>query len=258
MAQERRCRPAVARFPPVQHPVKHVVREPSARDYPTGPPLGQSCSAHPTSCPALEGPRCPRWTNDQCTRGVFRPASLLPSVAADVAPIHVVIALRRKGDMPALAPIDENFFDTAPVRFAATWQPGRNAKEVWQDLTDGPLHWCRGLTIRWTSPEPFGVGTTRRAGILGALQADERFFLWEEGHRQAFSFTHTNLTLFRRGGEYYEVEPTGPGTCRFTWKFAVEPTPAGRLGNGGTKLLVTSLFRDTTRYFGTPAVSRSK
>ncbi|MBT1098045.1 SRPBCC family protein [Streptomyces sp. Tu102] len=87
--------------------------------------------------------------------------------------------------------------------------------------------WCRGLTISWTSPRPFGVGTTRQVGVFGALQADERYFLWEEGRRQAFHITRANLPLFKRFGEYYDIEPRSDTTCRFTWKVAAEPTLSG-------------------------------
>lgn len=151
--------------------------------------------------------------------------------------------------MASLAPIDEAFFDTAPLRFTRTWEVDQPAAQLWQEMTERPLHWCRGLSIRWISPTPFGVGTTRHVGVLGALQADEYFFLWEEGRRNAFYFTHANLPVFKRFGEYYEIEPTGPDTCRFTWRLAAEPTPIGRLGNLANTLLVHSLFRDTTRHF---------
>lgn len=151
--------------------------------------------------------------------------------------------------MPTLEPIDEAFFETAPVRFARSWEAPMPAAELWQELTDRPLHWCRGLSIRWTSPQPFGVGTTRHVAVLGALQADEHFFLWEEGRRSAFFFTRANLPVFEQFGEYYEVEPAGETTCRFTWKLAARPTTIGRPGNLANALLVRGLFRDTTRYF---------
>ena len=152
--------------------------------------------------------------------------------------------------MPAPATIDEAFFDTAPVRYATTWDVAVPAAELWHDLTDRPLHWCRGVSVRWTSPRPFGVGTTRRVGVLGALRADEYYFLWEEGRRHAFHIARANLPLFKRFGEYYEVEPIGEHKCRFTWKIATELTALGRLNKPAVSLLVTSLFRDTTRYLG--------
>lgn len=150
-----------------------------------------------------------------------------------------------------MSPVDETFFENAPVRFARTWEVDAPAEALWREMSDRPLHWCRALRIRWTSPRPFSVGTTRHVGVLGLLQADEHFFLWEEGRRSAFYFTRANLPAFRRFAEYYEYEATGESTCRFTWKLAAEPTILGRLGGPGNALLVKSLFRDTDRFLAT-------
>ena len=153
--------------------------------------------------------------------------------------------------MKRTQPIDLSFFDSAPEVYQDEWDINVPAEQFWPDLVDNPLHWCRGLKIRWTSPRPFGVGTTRHVSALGTIQADEHFFLWEEGVRFAFHFTRSNIPLFRRFGEYYELTPTGPSSCRFTWKLAAEPTLFGRAGGVITSTLFRSLFRDTTKYVKT-------
>jgi len=153
--------------------------------------------------------------------------------------------------MPRTEPIDLSFFDSAPNVYEDQWDINVSAKRFWPDLVDNPLHWCRGLKIRWTSPRPFGVGTTRHVSVLGAIQADENFFLWEEGVRFAFHFTRANLPLFRRFGEYYEVQPTGPDSCRFIWKIAGEPTLVGKAAAPMNSLIFRSLFNDTARYVKT-------
>jgi hypothetical protein len=150
--------------------------------------------------------------------------------------------------MPRTEPIDLAFFDSAPAVYEDQWDINVPAAQFWPDLVDNPLHWCRGLKIRWTSPRPFGVGTTRHVGVLGVLQADEHFFLWEEGVRFAFHFTHANIPLYRRLGEYYELKPTGPNSCQFIWKIAVEPTLLGKAGSVGNSMLCKGFFRDTTKY----------
>ena len=153
--------------------------------------------------------------------------------------------------MPSLAPVDESYFARAPQLFVGTWSIAQPAERVWAELTgDRPLHWCRGLSIAWTSPKPFGVGTTRRARVLGgAMTVEECFFLWDEGRRYAFYFTHANLPVFASVGEDYVVEPDGPDRCRFTWRVAMTPTPLGRPGAPVNKLLFSRFFRDTGRYF---------
>jgi hypothetical protein len=155
-----------------------------------------------------------------------------------------------------LQPVDETFFDAAPKRFAETFEIQRPAAEVWADLVaDGALSFCRSLRgARWTSPRPFGVGTTRTMPALyGALVIDERYFRWEEGRRQSFWVERASLPLFRRFAEDYLVEETSPATCRFTWTIAAEPSPAGRPGGPLNAAIVKGLFKDTRRHFGLPA-----
>jgi hypothetical protein len=153
--------------------------------------------------------------------------------------------------VPKLEPIDETFFESARLRYVQSWDIDRPAADVWRDLVENPLHWCKTLSIGWTSAPPFGVGTTRRVKVLGLLVSNEYYFVWDEGRRNAFYFTDANLPLFKRFGEDYVVEPTGEGTCRFTWTLAGDPTVIGVPGKPLLNWLVAGFFRDTSRYFGT-------
>jgi hypothetical protein len=110
---------------------------------------------------------------------------------------------------------------------------------------DGALDWCRGLRTRWISDRPFAVGTTREAKVLGLLTVQERYFVWEEGRRQAFFVTEADLPLFRSLAEDYVIEPDGPDRCQFTWSAAAAPTTLGRPGAPLNKLLLESIFRAT-------------
>ena len=151
-----------------------------------------------------------------------------------------------------LQPVDETFFDSAPKRFAETFEINRPAGEVWDELVeDGALSFCRSLKgAKWTSPRPFGVGTTRTMPALyGALVVEERYFLWEEGRRQSFYAERTSLPMFRRFAEDYVVEGTSPTTCRFTWVIALDPSPAARPGGPVNAAIVKGLFKDTRRHF---------
>ena len=149
-------------------------------------------------------------------------------------------------------PVDESFFDAAPVRLVGVFDVPRPAAEVWAELTsDRPLAWCRALeSVTWTSPRPFGVGTTRVARSVGGISTlHERFFRWEEGRRHSFYAEETSMPMFRRIGEDYLVEPTSVGACRFTWTIAMEPRPAARVANPLSRLLLATLFRDTRRHY---------
>lgn len=149
-----------------------------------------------------------------------------------------------------MKPVDESFFQTAPQRFAHSWEISRPADSVWTELTgDKPLCWCNGLSITWTSPAPFGVGTTRTSTVLGLIKVQERYFLWEEGRRKAFYGAAMNLPLLTSLAEDYLLEPRGENACRFTWRIAVAPSPLGKRGAPVNKLLFEQAFRDTSRHF---------
>lgn len=111
-----------------------------------------------------------------------------------------------------LQPVEESFFASAPVRYCDTFAIARPAEEVWRELvSEKPLDWCRAVSVRWTSERPFGVGTTRQGKVLGGtMKVQERFFVWEEGHRHAFYVTEANAPTFKRAAEDYVVEPDGP------------------------------------------------
>lgn len=152
-----------------------------------------------------------------------------------------------------LQPVDESFFDTARGRYVGVIDAAVPAAQVWADLTrDDTLLWCRATSrVTWTSPRPFGVGTTRTVRLpLGLLAVDERYFRWEEGRRKSFCVERASLPLFRRFAEDYVIEETSPTTSRLTWTIAAEPYPATRPGAPVNALLFRSLFKDTQKHFG--------
>jgi hypothetical protein len=149
-------------------------------------------------------------------------------------------------------PVDDSFFGTAPSRLSDTFAISRPASEVWAELTaDDTLSWCRILSsVEWTSSRPFGVGTTRTVRSLGGTSVlRERYFVWEEGRRQAFYVVQASAPLFRRFAEDYVVEPVSDSSCRFTWTIAYEPRPAARLSDPINRRLLGSLFKDTRKHY---------
>jgi hypothetical protein len=149
-------------------------------------------------------------------------------------------------------PVDEEFFQTAPFLIADTFEIPRSAAQVWAELTgEHPLSWCRLLRdVSWTSPRPFGAGTTRTVRTVdGAGALRERFFRWEEGRRKSFYVLESSLPLFRRFAEDYLVEPSSETACSFTWTIAVEPRPFVRPADPVNRALLSTLFSDTRRHF---------
>ncbi len=152
-----------------------------------------------------------------------------------------------------LQPCDAAFLDAAPNRQVGVFEIPHPAERVWSALTaDGTLSWCRALAgVTWTSPRPFGVGTTRTVKTpLGALVLKETYFRWEEGRRKSFYVAEASLPLFKRFAEDYLVEETSPTRCRFTWTVASEVPATARPGNPLNAAITRSLFSDTKRHFG--------
>jgi hypothetical protein len=150
-------------------------------------------------------------------------------------------------------PVDETIFETAPLLLSDSFQIPAPATRVWAELTgDQALSWCRILGgVTWTSPRPFGVGSTRSVRVLGgAAVFRERFFRWEEGHRHSFAVTETTAPLFRRFAEDVVIDPAGETACRLTWTIAIEAQPAVALANPINRLVLRSLFRDTRDHYG--------
>jgi hypothetical protein len=147
---------------------------------------------------------------------------------------------------------DGEFLERAAHRDVGVFEIPQPAEAVWSALTaDDTLSWCRALSgVTWTSPRPFGEGTTRTVkAAFGALVLDEVYFRWEEGRRKSFYISEATLPLFRRFAEDYLVEELTPASCRFTWTVANEVPPAARPGNPINAMVTRSLFRDTRRHF---------
>ncbi|WP_041781839.1 SRPBCC family protein [Mycolicibacterium chubuense] len=125
---------------------------------------------------------------------------------------------------------DAEFFDSAPHVFRYERHFAATPERVWESLQSDQSLSAWGKTVSsltWTSPRPFGVGTTREVGT-GGTRVHERFFRWDEGSGYAFYVYEANVPLFRRFAEDYRIEPDGVGT-RFTWLVAIEPVRAMRL-----------------------------
>lgn len=150
-------------------------------------------------------------------------------------------------------PVDETFFDTAPVKLTGTFNIDKPASEVWADLTgDDALSWCRILEpIEWTSPKPYGVGTTRTVRSLKGLNVfKEEFFRWEDGRRKSFYVAETSGPLFNAFAEDYLVEPNGDNACTFTWTVALDPKTLAKPGMPVNKAILKTLFTDTKKHYG--------
>ena len=76
--------------------------------------------------------------------------------------------------------------------------------------------------VEWTSPKPFGVGTTRSVHMMGDMVGYEEFVAWEPGKRMAFTFVGCSKDATDKFLEDYRVTDLGDGSCRVEWYMAME------------------------------------
>ncbi len=124
------------------------------------------------------------------------------------------------------------FFETAPFRLEASVEvdatPGR-VFDIFEDA-DAWTVWVPPIKhVEWTSPKPFGVGTTRTVTMSGGLLAEEEFIAWERGRRMAFYFRRASQKNLLAFGEDYQVTDLGGGRSRVTWRVAMEVGGVNRL-----------------------------
>ena len=87
---------------------------------------------------------------------------------------------------------------------------------VWNALLDGAAwtEWLPITDVIWTSPKPYGPGTTRTVEIENEV-IEETFFAWEEKRRMAFRFERATLPV-SAAVEDYRVKPV-EGGCELHW-----------------------------------------
>jgi hypothetical protein len=82
--------------------------------------------------------------------------------------------------------------------------------------------------VEWTSPKPFGLGTTRRVSMSGGLVGDEVFIAWNYPHRMAFCFTHASQSLIESFAEDYQLTVLPNGNTQVVWTMCMTPKGIGK------------------------------
>ncbi|MCP4806314.1 MAG: SRPBCC family protein [Proteobacteria bacterium] len=96
--------------------------------------------------------------------------------------------------------------------------------DVFEDPASWPVWASPGIArVEWTSPKPYGLGTTRTVYMTGGLAVDEEFTVWERGKKMAFTFLSTSEDVWEQFGELYEVQDLGEAGCRLNWTVAYDP-----------------------------------
>jgi hypothetical protein len=153
-------------------------------------------------------------------------------------------------------PVDLDFISHAPFRFVSTVDLAITPEQLFEVLADAESwpHWATLITkVVWTSPEPYGVGTTRTVSMRGNIVGDEEFITWEPFSHMAFRFNQSTSNAISAFAEDYRVVPTpasdvaagaAPGGCHLTWVMAMKPSGvAGRLGMTFSQPVMAWLFQ---------------
>lgn len=120
-----------------------------------------------------------------------------------------------------LKSVGADFASTGPNSSTLVQSLPVSAEVAFRSLKD-PATWKAflGIDVEWTSPEPFGVGTTRTVTANGQTIKEE-FLTWEEGRHMGFRFSETTLPL-KAFAEDWVLEPKTDDSCDLHWHYAYE------------------------------------
>ena len=123
--------------------------------------------------------------------------------------------------MRELTPVNADFALIGPNQNTLRQPIAVSAATLFKCLADGPAwkEWL-GIDVKWTTPEPHGVGTTRTITTAGQT-IEEHFLTWDEGERFAFRFDRCTLPL-QAFAEHYECVSRGDADCELEWSYAFE------------------------------------
>ena len=141
--------------------------------------------------------------------------------------------------------VDLSFLETAPIKFVNIVTLDSTPQRVFEVFED-PKAWPRWfkdiIKVEWTTPKPFGVGTTRVV-TLKTMKAYEKFFIWETGKRFAFYFTATSIPFAKAFCEDYQLEELGDGKTKFTYTVVYEPNLLLKMTGPIVKLILGNMFK---------------
>jgi Polyketide cyclase / dehydrase and lipid transport len=128
-----------------------------------------------------------------------------------------------------LKPIDDAFFETAPIVIPATLELAAPVEQVWEALgSDAMWSWAPIIDqLVWTTGRPQTVGAMRRLRLFRSVTIEEEFYRWDVGRRATFRVVEQSRRLFDGLAEDFLLEPGVGGGTRLTWTMAVAPRLPG-------------------------------
>jgi hypothetical protein len=125
-----------------------------------------------------------------------------------------------------LKPIDDAFFQTAPLVVPASVELDATPAAVWAALgSDEMWSWAPIIDqVTWVTPRPHRPGATRRLRMFKVNVIEEEFYRWEDERRATFRVTQQTRRLLDGLAEDFLLEPlSGGARTRLTWTMAIAP-----------------------------------
>ncbi len=125
-------------------------------------------------------------------------------------------------------PVDDSFFETAPLVIPVAVELDATPAEVWEALgSDRMWSWFPPLDqLRWLTPRPLAEGAVRVLRVARLFTIEEHFYRWEDERRATFHVTRSTRPVLNALAEDFLLEPTATGT-RLTWTMALDPKVPG-------------------------------
>lgn len=141
----------------------------------------------------------------------------------------------------------EEFLARAKARSVAEREMAVGAEQLFSTLEDA-ASWSQFFPairhVEWTSPKPFGPGTTRTVTVLGGVKLEEVFWTWEPGRRMGFAIVAASTRALKALVETYDITPQSDRRCKLRWQIAMELNGPGRLVE---RFMGAALLRTQTR-----------
>jgi len=127
--------------------------------------------------------------------------------------------------MYPLEPAGDDLLRRARAHSVAEREIPVSAEHLFATLEEGAT-WCQFFPVirkvEWTSPRPFGEGTTRTVTVVGGVRLDEVFWTWKPGSQMGFEIVAASNRALKGLVELYDVVPLGDQRCRLRWEMAIE------------------------------------
>jgi hypothetical protein len=134
-------------------------------------------------------------------------------------------AIESEAHMHPLSPAGEDLLERAKASSITEREMAVSADALFSALEEGET-WSKFFPVirhvEWTSPRPFGKGTTRTVTLVGGVRLEEVFWTWEPGRNMGFAITAASNRSLKGLVETYDITPIDDQRCKLRWRMGIE------------------------------------